>query len=341
MDRIVFKDYGTVQGKAGKIQHKVDFAYACDRKSVGRDEIIPNPYLKSYRVKGSDGKVKISHSDFLAEPVYQRLKRYAVTDGISASSVWDGMVDAKVNCFRSKQGKQIVYVDLTEQAEKEGAIMAPTQPFDEQAHNQFVKASLAEYTGGQSEKKQVRTEDVRMRENEAGQKNLTRILVKDLGVRTGKDGNPYHRMQFAYACDQMKIGEDVPIAHTYLQSISHNKNNGKTYANRDYYLSDDVYQRLMQQMSTAGCEKGKWAGVVNAQVQKSETRSGYRMMLNLSDKAVRKRLLQTPDVPFEESKHNAFVKASQRIVQEQRIAEAEKRLPDMAASVDTERQFGE
>lgn len=340
MDRIVFKDCGMVQGKAGKIQHKVVFAYACDQKMPGTDGIVPNPYLKSYRVKGTDGNVRISHADYLAEPVYQRLMRYTRTDGMEGFQ-WSGIVEAGVHAFIGRNGKEMVYVDLTEGAEKAGRIATPAQLFDEMAHDSFVKASLAEYTGGQSEKKQVRTEDVRMRENEAGQKNLTRILVKDLGVRTGKDGNPYHRMQFAYACDQMKIGEDVPIAHTYLQSISHNKNNGKTYANRDYYLSDDVYQRLMQQMSTVGCEKGKWAGVVNAQVQKSETRSGYRMMLNLSDKAVRKRLLQTPDVPFEESKHNAFVKASQRIVQEQRIAEAEKRLPDMAASVDTERQFGE
>lgn len=142
MDRIVFKDYGTVQGKGGQMQHKVSFAYACDQKVQGRDAIVPNPYLKSYRVKNADGKVRISHADYLAEPVYQRLMRYARTDGMEGSQ-WSGIVEAEVHAFIGRNGKEMVYVDLTEGAEKAGRIATPAQPFDEMAHDSFVKASLA------------------------------------------------------------------------------------------------------------------------------------------------------------------------------------------------------
>lgn len=143
MDRIVFKDYGTVQGKGGQMQHKVSFAYACDQKVQGRDAIVPNPYLKSYRVKCADGKVRISHADYLAEPVYQRLMRYVRTDGMEDSQ-WSGIVNAGIHAFTGRTGKAMVYVDLTEKAEKAGCIATPAQQFDEQAHDSFVKASLAE-----------------------------------------------------------------------------------------------------------------------------------------------------------------------------------------------------
>ena len=45
---------------------------------------------------------------------------------------------------------------------------------------------------------------------------MARILIKDLGVRTGKDGKPAHRMQFSYACDQMEIGADAPMPTTFF-----------------------------------------------------------------------------------------------------------------------------
>lgn len=64
---------------------------------------------------------------------------------------------------------------------------------------------------------------------------MARILIKDLGVRTGKDGKSSHRLHFSYACDQMEIGADMPMAHTFLQTISHNQKTGKTYTSRDYY----------------------------------------------------------------------------------------------------------
>lgn len=157
---------------------------------------------------------------------------------------------------------------------------------------------------------------------------MARILIKDLGTRTGKkDGGILHRMQFSYACDQMEIGVDAPMAHTFLQSVSHNPKTGKTYSSRDYYLSDASYDRLMKCVSTDGCENSRWTGIVEAEVKKLGTDRGYRQTLDLSAP------LRKPEIPFYESRHVAFVKASQR------IAEAEGRLPGMAASVNAERQF--
>ena len=158
---------------------------------------------------------------------------------------------------------------------------------------------------------------------------MTRILIKDLGVRTGKkDEKPMHRMQFSYACDQMEIGADVPMAQTFLQSVSHNKKSGKTYTSKDYYLSDASYERLMESVSTEGCENSRWTGIVEAEVKKIGTDRGYRHTLQVST-------AHRPEIPFDESRHAAFVKASQR------IAEVESRLPGAAALADTEKQFGE
>lgn len=158
---------------------------------------------------------------------------------------------------------------------------------------------------------------------------MTRILIKDLGVRTGKkDDMLMHRMQFSFACDQMEIGVDAPMAQTFLQTVSHNRKSGKTYTSRDYYLSDASYDRLMKCASTAGCEGSRWTGIVEAEVKKVGTDRGYRQTLDFST-------VHRPEIPFDESRHNAFLKASQR------AAEADSRLPDMDASVDTEKQFGE
>lgn len=158
---------------------------------------------------------------------------------------------------------------------------------------------------------------------------MARILVKDLGVRTGKkDGVLMHRMQFSYACDQMESGLDAPMASSFLQTLSHNEKTGKTYTSRDYYLSETIYDRLMRHVSTEGCENSRWTGIVEVDVQKFGTDRGYRQILNFST-------AHRPEIPFDERRHNTFVKASQR------IAEAQSRLPEALVSVDTEKQFGE
>ena len=156
---------------------------------------------------------------------------------------------------------------------------------------------------------------------------MARILIKDLGTRTGKkDGGILHRMQFSYACDQMEIGADAPMVNTFLQTMSHNKKTGKIYTSKDYYLSDASYDRLMWHVSTEGCEVSRWTGIVEAEVKKVGSDRGYRQTLDLSGP------LRKPEIPFDEARHRAFVKASQR------IAEAESILPKIA-SVDTEFQF--
>lgn len=157
---------------------------------------------------------------------------------------------------------------------------------------------------------------------------MARILIKDLGVRTGKDGKSSHRLHFSYACDQMEIGADAPMANTFLQSVSHSQKSGKTYTSKDYYLSDASYDRLMKCVSTEGCEDSRWTGIVEAEVKKVGNDKGYRQTLDFSTS-------HRPELPFDESKHNAFLKASQR------AAEAESRLPGAVALADTEKQFGE
>lgn len=157
---------------------------------------------------------------------------------------------------------------------------------------------------------------------------MARILIKDLGVRTGKNGKPAHRMQFSYACDQMEIGADAPMPTTFLQTVSHSQKSGKTYTSKDYYLSDASYDRLMKCVSTEGCEDSRWTGIVEAEVKKVGNDKGYRHMLQVST-------AHRPELPFDEARHIAFVKASQR------AAEAESRLPGAVALADTEKQFGE
>lgn len=142
------------------------------------------------------------------------------------------------------------------------------------------------------------------------QTKLSRILVVDRGVKEDKKGNLCHRMNFAYACDQMEIGKDVPVAHPYLHSLRTGKD-GKVYRNRDYYLSDTLYRRLMRQVSSAGCENSKYTGIVEAQVQQKCQNGTNKMILNLAKDALPKGLLRKSEIPFDEKKHVRFVKASQ------------------------------
>lgn len=149
-----------------------------------------------------------------------------------------------------------------------------------------------------------------MKDTGKEQTKLSRILVVDRGVKEDKKGNPYHRMNFAYACDQMEIGKDAPVAYPYLHSVYTGKD-GKIYRNRDYYFSDTLYHRLMRQVSSAGCENSKYTGIVEAQVQRICQNGTDKMVLNLARDALPKGLLRKPENPFDEKKHVRFVKASQ------------------------------
>lgn len=138
LTRIVFKDRGM-----DKNYHRVDFAYACDKKTFGEDTSIPNPYLMSSKRKDAQGKLENVHSYFLSDAIYNRLMSFANTDGMS-SGRWSGVVAAQVGYPTSRNGKSKISVNLTDDAEKKGLIMTPREPFDESKHDAFIKASLAE-----------------------------------------------------------------------------------------------------------------------------------------------------------------------------------------------------
>lgn len=165
---------------------------------------------------------------------------------------------------------------------------------------------------------------------------MARILVKDLGVRMRRkiDGVPMYRMQFSYACDQMEIGKDAPMAQTYLQIVSHNEKTGKTYSSRDYYFSKKMYNKLMLHVFTEGCEGSRWTGIVDAAVKKLGTDREYRQILDLSAP------LRKLDVPFDEARHNAFVKESQEVVRQQRVAEMECKFPEVSHT-EMEKRLGD
>lgn len=142
LDRIVFEDKGQARGRDGQLYHRVDFAYACDQKTFGTDENMPNPYLLDAKRKGSDGKLTTTHSYYLSEPIYRRLMDYANTKGLDDSK-WTGVVAAEVTYPTSRVGVMKRSVNLTEKAVQEVKIATPAQPFDEKAHDKFVKRSMA------------------------------------------------------------------------------------------------------------------------------------------------------------------------------------------------------
>ena len=142
LDRIVFEDKGQARGRDGQLYHRVDFAYACDQKTFGTDENMPNPYLLDAKRKGADGKLTTTHSYYLSEPIYRRLMDYANTSGLKDSH-WTGVIAAEVTYPTSRVGVMKRSVNLTEKAMQDVKIATPAQPFDGKAHDKFVKRSMA------------------------------------------------------------------------------------------------------------------------------------------------------------------------------------------------------
>lgn len=139
LSRIVFDDKGVEKG-----YHRVDFAYACDKKTFGVDTPMANPYLMTSRRKDASGKYESVHSYFLSNTLYDRLMEHANKDGMSKESRWSGVIDAKVGYVTARNGKQKVSVDLTDGALARGEIQKPKDAFDEKAHDNFVVSSLKE-----------------------------------------------------------------------------------------------------------------------------------------------------------------------------------------------------
>lgn len=135
LKRLVWQDKGDVRMSNGQAGHMVTFAYACDQMKPGKDEIVPNPYLKTFKAK--DGSV--NHAMILPDDLYNRLKDVSGPGG----GPWQGSF---VSVLETKSmGKRTsVFPDLSNMALEAGVLKAPDEPFDLKKHDQFVKFSVKE-----------------------------------------------------------------------------------------------------------------------------------------------------------------------------------------------------
>ena len=137
-ERIVFEDQGVVRSEAeDSAFHKVVFARACDMKTFGKDASVPNPYIVN-----RTGRNGTFHAVYLNDAIYDRLMRYANKDGLSDSK-WTGVINADVRYDVSGKHNS-ASVDLRADAVKKGRVERPAFPFDEVAHDSFVKQSVKE-----------------------------------------------------------------------------------------------------------------------------------------------------------------------------------------------------
>lgn len=159
---------------------------------------------------------------------------------------------------------------------------------------------------------------------------LTRVVFKDMGQGTNKKGQRYHQIDFAYACDQKQVGKDSPMANPYLMSSRRKDASGNFSVTHSYYLSDDIYNRLMSYANRDGLDESKWTGVIAANVTYPTERNGRsRVSVDLTDDAKKKGNIVTPSEPFNEKKHDGFVKASMAEVHARRQKQMESKLPNI------------
>lgn len=178
------------------------------------------------------------------------------------------------------------------------------------------------------------------RDNGTYEQLLDRVVFKDLGLATGRNGLPYHRVDFAYACDQKTFGEDAAMANPYLMSSKRKNEAGKLETVHSYYLSSDIYSRLMAYANTDGLENSQWTGVVAAKVTYPTTRNGHsKVSVNLTNSAQKNGDIITPKEPFDEKKHNQFVKASMAEVHAKREKSARALSSDVASPENTGASF--
>lgn len=152
---------------------------------------------------------------------------------------------------------------------------------------------------------------------------LDRVVFADKGIFTNKDGRKYHAVDFAYACDQ-KGDNDKPIANPYLMSAKKKDLDGTSRIVHTYYLSDDIYYRLNAYANKDGIgDTSRWSGVINAKVSYPTIRNGKsKRSVDLTTAALNRGEIERPDVPFDEEKHNRFVKKSLAVVRQQRAEKA-------------------
>lgn len=136
LKRLVWQDNGDIRMSNGQSGHAVTFAYACDQMKPGKDEIVPNPYLKTFKAK--DGSV--NHAMALPDDLYNRLKDVSGPGG----GPWQGSVVSILETKSMGKGRTSVFPDLSNMALEAGVLKAPEEPFDLKKHDQFVKFSVKE-----------------------------------------------------------------------------------------------------------------------------------------------------------------------------------------------------
>ena len=342
--RLVFEDQGAVQTKEGETFHKVAFAYACDRKTFGRDESLANPYL----VNRKEGK-EISHAVLLPDSMYNGLMGMANHEGTERSR-WTGVIQADV--VPMKDGS--LTANLTDEAIRNKRVKTPVKAFDEAEHNSFVKQSLQEVYKNQKPKEKNEKQDavdivkpgdltkeqpapvkpnpVKLTKEEEQYKVVsdvavkpapepeakvaakplvlqrqhapTRLLYEDQGTVQSKSGETFHKVTFALACDQKQPGIDRPVANPYLV----NRGKDDPQGSHSVLLSEERYQRLQQATNDIGMENSRWAGVFEAPLVRSQSKG--HLVPDLSQGAEDSGRLRVPSEPFDEAKHDSFVKQS-------------------------------
>ena len=134
--RVVFKDKGVVP--SGDYREVV-FAKACDEFSIGKDPLVPNPFMinKKMWTRKEDGKssLETTHSVLLRSSLYNRLMNFANCNGLKENSKWTGVVNGELRA--DDNGGQMINLS------RAGILERPDSVFNEDRHNKFVKYSLS------------------------------------------------------------------------------------------------------------------------------------------------------------------------------------------------------
>lgn len=166
--------------------------------------------------------------------------------------------------------------------------------------------------------------------NSTEEELLDRVVFKSQGRVKGRNGVMYNRVDFAYACDNKRWGIDEPMANPYLNTSKQKMPDGKLVTNHSYYLSDAIYNCLTSHANSTGMENSKWDGVIAAKVMYPTDRNGkQKLSVDLTRDAVSRGDVRTPKVPFDELKHDKFVKLSMAEVHKKREEMAARQLPEV------------
>ena len=149
--RLAYIDEGITKGHDDNTYHKITFMQACDRMTFGKDPSIPNPYLVSGYSNG-----KPTHALYINDTMYNTLRDYTNSDGCEGK--FAGVVNAEVKT--GKNGKP--QPDLSAL----GRINRPSVPFNQEAHDSFVKSCVKERLSSRPLPKNV-PEDVKSSDLEA------------------------------------------------------------------------------------------------------------------------------------------------------------------------------